>query len=118
MKLQKLLIVDDEIEILEAFAFLLPEYNDHIIFVSSGNQAIEKLKTHPVGFIISDYIMVDGNGEKILNYVLSQDLKIDFYFFTASNVDKFLNAGKIAGYFVKPSDFNKILKKIQGYFNE
>lgn len=115
MKARKLLIVDDETEILNTISFLLKKFGNDVLYASSGNEGIEKLKSHDVGLIISDFNMTDGNGEVLLNYVLKHDLNLKFYFFTSSNVDRYLRGGLISGSFSKPSDFQNVLNKAKSF---
>lgn len=115
MNLRKTLIVDDELEILKAFHFLLLKYEDSIVFAESGNEAVTKLRENDIGLVISDFKMPDGNGEMLLQHVLSHHLNLEFYFFTSSNVEKFLKGHMVNGVFSKPSDFMNVLNKIKQY---
>jgi DNA-binding NtrC family response regulator len=116
MNLRKLLIVDDEIEIINVISRLLAKYDGYIIYATSGNSAVEELKLHDIGLVITDFKMSDGNGDFILNYVLANRLDLDFYFFTASNIDHFLGSGVVSGCFIKPSDFGKLIATVKKYF--
>lgn len=115
MHARKLLIVDDEPEILQAIAFLLSKHKGQVLCASSGSEAMEILRGNDVGLIISDFKMRNGDGESVLNYALENDLKVEFYFFTASNVDRFLRDKTIQGHFVKPGDFNLLLDKAKDF---
>lgn len=51
---------------------------------TSGNKAVEILKTRRFSLIISDFNMPDGNGDTILNYLQQHNLPIPFIFHTAA----------------------------------
>lgn len=63
------LIVDDEEDIREAMTSNLELEGFQILTASSGNEAIELLKTKTPHFIISDIRMPRGDGVTLLKYV-------------------------------------------------
>ena len=76
----KILIVDDEPDILELIA---EEFNHHghvVSIASSGNEAIEFLKKGKFDFVVSDFKMPNGSGLDILNFVNLMDVKPIFFF--------------------------------------
>ena len=51
---------------------------------TSGNKAVEILKSRKFSLIISDFNMPDGNGDVVLNYLQENKLFIPFIFHTAA----------------------------------
>ena len=51
---------------------------------TSGNKAVEILKSRKFSLIISDFNMPDGNGDGVLNYLQENKLFIPFIFHTAA----------------------------------
>jgi DNA-binding NtrC family response regulator len=112
----KILIIDDEDELLNSMSYILSKYDGHILYVSSGKKAIEVLKTHQIGLVISDFHMREGNGDLVLEFVKKHQLPLDFYFFTATNIEKF--SKDIKGHFLKPTDFVLVIETIREYFKK
>lgn len=81
----KILLCDDEIEILESLGFILSKEGYDVLCASSGNKAVELLKNVPVDLIICDFMMNDGNGEVVLNWARQNSLVRpgNFIFFSA-----------------------------------
>lgn len=115
MKLRKTLIVDDELEILKAFQFLLSKFEGRVLFAENGKEAIDKLQQNDVGLIISDFKMPNGDGDFLLRFVQSEKRNLEFYFFTSSNVDRYVKEKSVQGIFLKPSDFGSVLSKVRMY---
>lgn len=71
---QKILIVDDEPEILDILEVIIEsEFSFEIIRAKNGNEAVESLKENQVSLIISDYSMDDGTGGHVFEYNKSHD---------------------------------------------
>ena len=86
----RLLLVDDEQEILDIIQNLLENHihtqSLRIHTALSGNDAIEMLRNDfQFDLIVSDYTMGNGNGLTVLNYVLEKKIKSKFVFFTSSS---------------------------------
>lgn len=112
----RILIVDDEPDILESFAFFLKKYKENLHFASSGNKAISILKNYKIDAIFSDFNMNDGNGLELYKYVERNHKDIEFYFFTGNKIDHLLEESLIKGIFNKPRDINLMLKTITAIF--
>jgi CheY-like chemotaxis protein len=77
----KFLIADDEPEIAEVIDFFLKEnFPDNIetFLVDNALDAKAILREHQVDFCISDHNMPEGNGNTILEYIVSSKLKTSF----------------------------------------
>lgn len=112
MKDIKILIVDDEPDILDSFAFCLRNYKDNLLFASSGNKAISILKNYKVNVIFSDFKMADGSGADLFKYVQENHKNIDFYFFTGNEIQHLVNDDFMKGIFSKPREISLMMQKI------
>jgi DNA-binding NtrC family response regulator len=80
----RILYVEDEPNLREIYGFKLKNYfNCEVITLESGNKASNLLKNDSrFSIIISDFSMADGSGLDLLYYILNNNLKIPFVFFT------------------------------------
>jgi len=69
MRERKILIVDDEENVLRAFERTLIDENYEIENASNGPEALEKLKLFPADIVLSDYMMPGMNGLELLQQV-------------------------------------------------
>jgi CheY-like chemotaxis protein len=115
----KILIVDDDIEILEILYNELVKYGFVVFKASSGKDAIEVLKKNTdINIVISDFRMPNGDGRFVLDYVHSMENKPVFYFFSAqadinSEEAKTKNVQKI---YIKPSNLNLLLTELKDLY--
>ncbi len=114
MESVKILIVDDEQEILENFSYVLRKFQDRVCFTTSGNKAISILKSEKIDVIFSDFNMPDGNGTELYRYVKENHPKIDMYFFSGNQIDHLIDESFIKGIFGKPKDMMMMLDLIRG----
>lgn len=108
----RILIVDDEPDILDSFAFCLKKYQENLLFASSGNKAISILKNYKVDAVFSDFSMPDGSGLELYKYIEQNHKNIDFYFFTGNKIDHLTEESLIKGIFNKPRDMSLMLQKV------
>lgn len=83
------LVAEDEWYISDLLEHRLKEVFDaDVILVESGNKAIDVLnRDRKFDFIVSDFQMYDGTGEDLLNFLIANNIKIPFAFYT-SLIDK------------------------------
>ena len=68
---KKILIADDEPDILEILEFNLMAEGHEVIKASSGTEAIEQAKTHNPDLIILDIMMPNKNGIEVCRHLRS-----------------------------------------------
>lgn len=78
----KILLIDDEEELVELYQMKLEDHNHNTYCAYSGNQAVEFLKENSVDLIMCDINMPDGNGLVVLSYYLEHKLPYHFCFVT------------------------------------
>lgn len=67
--MEKILIVDDDLSILESLNLFLSELNYNVIFATSVDQAFSILQSEQPDLIITDIKMPDGSGLKLLEKI-------------------------------------------------
>jgi DNA-binding NtrC family response regulator len=113
--MKKILIIDDEPDILE---LLVEEFKFHgyeVLSAACGNDAIEILKTERCEVIVSDYKMPNGNGMAVLTFAKTLSWKPIFFFISGqpeTSVEECISAGA-RQFFSKPFDLETIVKEIE-----
>lgn len=113
----KILIVDDEVDIVELLAEEFEEDGHEVFQASSGNKAISILENNQdIKVVLSDYRMPDGNGLDLLNFVntIEEKNRPGFFFlsgFSDLSVDELISAGALA-FFTKPFNVPKLMESI------
>ena len=101
-----LLVVDDEDFILDLLKRQLKDEGYHILSASSGESALQLLKTHQVGVIVSDQSMPGMDGITFLHQVRQIDEEVVLIMLTGNgtlgNALEAINALKIFSYILKP----------------
>lgn len=111
----RILIVDDDKEILKFTSAGFESRGHHVFTASSGNEAIEILKEKVLDVIVSDLKMPSGDGMSVLNYVNTLNPLPAFFFASGEIgliVDKCIEAGAI-GFFAKPFDLHILISEIE-----
>lgn len=110
----KILLVDDEVEILEILKTLVQaEFECDIISATSGNQAVGLLKESQFDLIVSDYSMADGNGAVIYNYN-KEHSNVPFIFVSGGyiedyvDVSNFFTQNPLNSYIHKPIEIDEL----------
>lgn len=113
---KKILIVDDEADIVEIISDALSSEDCIVFTATSGNRAKQVLQGNKVDVIVSDIRMKDGDGIELLHYVLDMvEPRPSFYFisgFTDHSVAELNNMGAKA-LIRKPFRMNELLKLIR-----
>jgi CheY-like chemotaxis protein len=118
---KKIMIVDDEDNILELVKAVLENEGFEVITASEGNECLEKLKTIKPDLILLDMMMPGMSGREVCERIRAnpdtKDLKVAFL-----TVAKFSEAGRdvlekmnVSDYITKPfenSDLIAMVKKI------
>lgn len=112
----KILIVDDDSEMLDLIAEHFSIFGFKVLKANSGNEAIQALSEHDVNIIISDIHMEEGNGLELLQAVKKNNVfKPNFYFisgFADHNLKEVLSIGA-DGLFFKPFDASTLRASIK-----
>ena len=115
----KIMVVDDEENLLELVRGILEAENFEVITVASGEECLEKLNDVKPDLILLDMMMPGMSGrevcEKIRANPKTKDLKVAFV-----TVAKFSEAGmgalkdmKVMDYITKPFDNEDLVKRVK-----
>ena len=77
----KVLVADDDPEIVEIVSFLVKDHiasNVEVVSAGSGSLAIKALSNKDIDFCICDHNMPSGNGNTVLKYITSEQLTTRF----------------------------------------
>jgi len=115
----KLLLIDDEVELLENLRDLLVLTGFQVDTATSGNKGIKKIQGENYDVLITDISMPDGDGYKVLEYVKSREdlVNIPLIFLTAKLEFESQRQGIEIGaedYLMKPIAIDTLEKAIRG----
>lgn len=108
----KILIVDDDTDIVELMEEELQLVGHNTYKAFSGNEAIDLLQNQDVDIIISDFKMPNGSGMDLLNFVNSYVSKKPDFYFLSGQTDVTLDEMKSAGakqLFLKPLNISELI---------
>lgn len=121
--MKKILIVDDEKDIVETLAFMLKTKGFECICAYDGEEGLNLAKNSNPNLIILDVMMPKINGYKICR-LLKFDNKykdIPIIMVTARSQDEDKIIGEETGaneYITKPFEFSEVLEKINKYLED
>lgn len=81
--MKSVLLVDDEPLITESISLYIEMLGHRVTTKNSGNSAVAQLKTDTFDLIICDYLMPDGNGIEVLNFMKGLKLRPLFIYYSA-----------------------------------
>lgn len=112
----KLLIIDDENDILEILADLLEGCASDILQARNGEEAIELLKSHRIDAILSDEKMPKKSGIEVLRWLREHKYKTPFIIHTGFGQKEVLKEAQKWGVFAvidKPWDERKLISTVE-----
>jgi signal transduction histidine kinase len=113
---ERILIADDELEIVQLCVHLLSEHGYQVRGVTSGQEAISYLETEPFDLLIVDIKMPDIDGLMVLRFGLAQDPNLTAVVFTGyatmDRVIEALNSGA-RGFLLKPFGIDEFYAAIE-----
>lgn len=121
--MKKILIVDDEPDIVETLKFLLESENFEVLIAHDGEEALKKAKENKPDLMILDVMLPKINGYKVCR-LLKFDSKykhIPILMVTARSQEEDKIIGEETGadeYITKPFDINEIIEKVNYYLKK
>ncbi len=111
---KRILVVDDEREILETLIDIFRNAGYECQGVDNGIKALNLLKKEPVDLIISDVIMPEMHGTELFNNVKKLNLNAHFIFLTGYDLSSDLKETlKMADFTIpKPVSFEQLIKYV------
>jgi len=120
---KRILLVDDEKDLVETVSFRLQANNYAVIFAYDGQEGLEKAKKENPDLIILDLMLPKMDGYKVCG-LLKADArynKIPIIMFTARAQESDIKMGEEAGadaYITKPFEPQVLLEKIKELLKE
>jgi adenylate cyclase len=113
-----ILVVDDEPDILEFLKKRLESRDYQVITASDGVEGLKKVASQEVSLVLLDIVMPNKDGFAMLKELKSQEATRDIpvIIVSAKRDTKSILEGQNLGsfdYFLKPFDFEELIKHIQ-----
>lgn len=123
---EKILIVDDEAEILRTLKFALRSHNYTVVTANNGQEALDTILSHidqnnPFDLVITDIEMPIMKGSELLREVRQRDIETPVVALTGYGDKEIvveLLKSSCTDYFDKPIDTEKFLEKVKETLNE
>ncbi len=115
---KKILIVDDEPDILRPYLFRLRKLGYETLSATNGKDALETARSHKPDLILLDIKLPIFNGYEVCERLKADEVlgKIPIIFLTADasvGIEEGTKKAKAAGYLLKPFDMNQLLEKMK-----
>jgi len=122
MTKKKILLVDDEAEIVKAVQIRLTQANYEVIVANDGQEALDKAYKEIPDLIILDLMLPKMDGHKVCGLLKAntQYNKIPIIIFTAKAQQEDMKISKEVGadaYVTKPFDSQKLLSQVEELLN-
>ena len=123
MKSKKILIVDDEPDLVETVRFPLEEEGYLVLVSYNGEDALHKARKENPDLIVLDIMLPKLDGYKVCRLLKFDERykHIPILMLTARTQEKDKNLGRETGadeYITKPFDIDELVEKIKTYLNK
>ena len=120
---KKILVVDDEVDIVEQLKIRLEHSGYDIVTANSGEEALEKVKIEEPDLILLDVMMPPPNGFQVCRTLKDdpEHSKVPIIMLTAKSTDSDEFWGVESGaddYITKPYNASELIEKITGLIGE
>jgi CheY-like chemotaxis protein len=120
--MKKILIADDDEEVLKLLSERLRKNNYYVTAVSKGQDAVDRCRLDKPDLVLLDIAMPDMDGYAIASALREDNLLSDIpiIFVTGKDLEHKGIQERVArlgiyDYIMKPCSFQELLKKIQGF---
>jgi len=123
MNSKKILIVDDEVDLVETVRFPLEMEGYHVLVSYNGEDALNQARKENPDLILLDLMLPNLDGYKVCRLLKSDDRykHIPILMLTAKSQEKDMALGMETGaneYITKPFDIRDLLKKVKVHLNQ
>lgn len=119
---KRIVVIDDETELLDIIALLLKKINIDTTTFSDGRTAIDFIKSSPPNVILVDLAMPNLNGIEVINYIREFSKEIPIVAMSGMEwKETLLEGARIAGankILNKPFDSSELYKSIADYIKD
>ena len=117
---KKILIVDDELDILEVLAFRLKKAGYEISTAVDGQKALDRIKKEVPDLLLLDLRLPGMDGYEVCKHLKATDKwkNIPIIMITASSimkVEKAVRKFNVEGFLIKPFNYEELLEKIKKF---
>lgn len=122
MSTKKILVVDDEVDLVEVIRFALEKEDFTVLVSHDGEDALEQARNESPDLIILDVMLPKLDGYKICRLLKFDERykHIPILMLTAKTQEKDKTLGMETGaddYITKPFEIDKLMKKIKSYMS-
>ena len=121
-KVKRIMVVDNEINILNLCLNFLSETNYSFLGVASANEALRELERSSIHMIITDLKMPDMDGEKFVRELRKKNINIPILFMTSKeSVEKYIDIKTeldLKGIILKPFTKEELLGAVGAVLND
>jgi DNA-binding response OmpR family regulator len=123
MNSKKILIVDDEVDLVETVRFPLEMEGYHVLVSYNGEDALNQARKENPDLILLDLMLPKLDGYKVCRLLKFDDRykHIPILMLTAKTQEKDKTLGMETGaneYIMKPFEMDDLLKKVKAYLNK
>ena len=123
MSQKKILVVDDEVDLVETLRFPLEMEGFNVLVSYNGEDALNQTRKENPDLILLDLMLPKLDGYKVCRLLKFDERykHIPILMLTAKTQEKDKLLGKETGadeYITKPFDIDELMKKIKGYLNK
>jgi two-component system alkaline phosphatase synthesis response regulator PhoP len=123
MNSKKILIVDDEEDLVETVRFPLEMEGYHVLVSHNGEEALDQARKENPDLILLDLMLPKVDGYKVCHRLKSDDRykHIPILMLTAKSQEKDMVLGMETGaneYITKPFDIRDLLKKVKQHLKQ
>lgn len=123
MRAKKILIVDDEVDLVETVRFPLEMEGYHVLVSYNGEDALNQARKENPDLILLDLMLPKLDGYKVCRLLKFDDRykHIPILMLTAKTQEKDKALGMETGaneYITKPFEMDDLLKKVKAYLNK
>lgn len=118
--MNKILIVDDEPNILLSLEFLFKKEGYHVYIARDGGEALDIIAENLPELIILDIMMPNVDGYEVAKYVREKHKEVKIIFLTAKSKQPDIQKGLDLGvdlYLVKPFSTKELVAKVKTLLN-
>jgi CheY-like chemotaxis protein len=107
----KILLIDDEVEVLDTIAIVLQAAGYHVVKAWNGEEGIKRFNEHSFDLVITDLFMPFANGNEVARHVRTAQKSVPVIGITGTPNDVDLACfDKVLG---KPFPFDELIKYIR-----
>ena len=123
MSTKKILLVDDEVDLVETVRFPLEMQGFTVLVSQDGEDALKKAREEKPDLILLDLMLPKLDGYKVCRLLKFDERykHIPILMLTARTQEKDKTLGKETGadeYITKPFEMNELMEKVQSYVNK